>query len=42
MMLLRENHHRLKVVQAAHFLKCTSEFCIERNLRVDTGGTFRY
>jgi hypothetical protein len=25
MMLKRENHHRLKVVQAAHFLKCPSE-----------------
>lgn len=29
-MLVRENHHRLKVVQATRFLKCTSESRVEK------------
>lgn len=40
-MLERENHHRLKVVKASRFLKCTSEPCFEKSqLRVEMGGTY--
>jgi hypothetical protein len=30
MMLIRENHHRLKVVQASRFLKCALESLCEQ------------
>jgi hypothetical protein len=32
MTLIRENHHRLKVVQAPHFLKCASESLDEKTM----------
>jgi hypothetical protein len=43
MTLIRENHHRLKVVQAPHFLKCASESLYERTIAVLVvlGGTSR-
>jgi hypothetical protein len=43
MTLIRENHHRLKVVQASHFLKCASEsLCEKANIAlVVLGGTSR-
>lgn len=43
MTLIRENHHRLKVVQASHFLKCASESLYEKanKATVVSGGTSR-
>lgn len=41
MTLFRENHHRLKVVQASHCLKCASESLYEQTAAVIVvlGGT---
>jgi hypothetical protein len=38
MMLCRENHNLVKVVQASHYLKCTPESFVETWLTVGKGG----
>lgn len=38
MMLFRENHHWLKVVQASRFLKCPSEPRVEKEFEMSRLG----